>query len=197
MSAKIHCIALLGLLSACADNRFAADVTRFHIAPPGARGSVFLEPPGSAPPTLEYQNHAGAVASALRQAGFSIADSRAAADLFGTVSFEQASREAAAKRSPITIGIGGGTFGGNVGVGVGTSFGVGKKTDGEVNVNTLALQLKRKSDGTVMWEGRAVAEAAEGSRYGPLTAAVPALADALLRDFPGTSGQTVTYKTPK
>lgn len=197
MSYRVPALMLLALLAACTDNRFAADVTRFHIAPQAARGSVFLEPVEKTPPTLEYQNYAAAVASELREVGFSIAETRASAELVGMVSYEQTTRAEAAKNSPISIGIGGGTFGGNVGIGVGTTFGVGKSRNGEVRMNTLALQLKRASDGTVVWEGRASAEAADNSRYGPLASSIPMLADALLRDFPGTSGQTIRYKAQK
>lgn len=186
----------LALLAGCASNQFAADVTRFHMTAPESRGPVFIEPADAAVAgTLEYQNYAGAVAAALRKTGFEIADTRTAAAIFGTISYGQATREEAAKRSPFTIGIGGGSIGRNVGVGVGTTFGVGEKKGGEINVNTLALQLKR-ADGTVVWEGRAISEASSDSTYGPLSSAVPELANALLRDFPGTSGQTVRYKKP-
>jgi len=199
MSRIVLPLLTLAMLAACTTSeRFAADVTRFHMAPPGARGAVFLEPMQAATATsLEYQNYAGAVANELRDAGFTIADTRSAAEILGIISYAQATREAARKSSPVSIGIGGGTFGGDVGVGVGTSIGVGGKKGGEVNVNTLALQLKRVSDMTVVWEGRAVAEASSDSPYGPLSTAIPELADALLRDFPGTSGQTVTYKKSK
>jgi hypothetical protein len=189
-----NCLALvaLTLLAACASNRFAADVTRFHLAPSVARGSVFLVPMDpAAAGTLEFQSYASAVAAELGKVGFAVTDQRAAAELIGVVGAGQTTREGPPKSSPVSIGVGGGTFGRNVGIGVGTTFGVGKPKSSDIALNTLQLRLRRASDATVIWEGRAVAEAAMTSRYGPLASAVPALANALLRDFPGKSGQTV------
>lgn len=190
-------LAAFALLAACADTRFAADVTRFHMAPPSARGSVFIVPADKAVAgSLEFANYAGAVGRALSKTGFSIVPGASGAELLGTIHYEHIAREAALKQAPFTVGIGGGSFGRNVGIGVGTSFGVGKKQGDDINVNSLSLQLKRTSDSTVVWEGRAVAEARSGRPYSELTSAIPALADALLRDFPGQSGKTVTYKQP-
>ena len=184
------------LLAACTTNRFEADVTRFHMTQPGLRGSIYLEPlDKAAAGTLEFQNYASAVNTELAEHGFSLASSREGAEYIGVLAYGQTTREGVGGGSPITIGIGGGTFGKNVGVGLGTSFGIGEKKTKETAINMLALKIERTSDKSVLWEGRAVAEAGSTTRYGPLAAAVPALADALLRDFPGTSGQTVTYKS--
>lgn len=184
------------LLAACTTNRFEADVTRFHMTQPGLRGSIYLEPlDKAAAGTLEFQNYAAAVNTELAEHGFSLASSREGAEYIGVLAYGQTTREGVGGGSPITIGIGGGTFGKNVGVGLGTSYGIGEKKTKETAINMLALKIERTSDKSVLWEGRAVAEAGSTTRYGPLAAAVPALADALLRDFPGTSGQTVTYKS--
>ena len=196
MQKQALALTALALLAACTTNRFEADVTRFHMAQPGLRGSVYLEPlDKAAAGTLEFQNYASAVGAELTEHGFSVASAREGAEYVGVLAYGQTTREGVGGGSPITIGIGGGTFGKNVGVGLGTSFGIGEKKTKETAINMLALKIERASDKSVLWEGRAVAEAGSTTRYGPLAAAVPALADALLRDFPGTSGQTVTYKS--
>lgn len=196
MQKQALALTALALLAACTTNRFEADVTRFHMTQPGLRGSIYLEPlEKTAAGTLEFQNYASAVNAELAEHGFSLASGREGAEYIGVLAYGQTTREGVGGGSPVTIGIGGGTFGKNVGVGLGTSFGIGEKKTKETAINMLALKIERASDKSVLWEGRAVAEAGSTTRYGPLAAAMPALADALLRDFPGTSGQTVTYKS--
>ncbi len=191
---RFTAIALLGLLSACAENRFSADVTRFHAAPP-TRGAVFLIPAhDEVQSTLEYQNYAAAIATELREIGFEIAETRETATLIGKVDYGQTSREGLPGRSPVSVGIGGGTGGGGVGIGVGTSFGLGKKKTSEIVTNTLQLYLLNVADEKTVWEGRAAAETDGNSSKAALSAAIPVLADALLRDFPGPSGKTIRYK---
>jgi hypothetical protein len=50
----------------------------------------------------------------------------------------------------------------------------------------LEVRIKRRSDGSVVWEGRAISD--DG---GDRVAAVEKLSDALFRDFPGDSGRTI------
>lgn len=196
MKKQAFALMALALLAACTSNRFQADVTRFHMTPPTLRGSIYLEPlDRAAAGSLEFQDYASALGAELRETGFTVAPAREGAEFVGIVTYGQTTREGVGGGSPITIGIGGGTFGKNVGVGLGTSFGLGEKKSSQTAINMLALKISRASDNSVVWEGRAIAEAAGSSRYGPLSTAIPALADALLRDFPGTSGQTVTYKS--
>ncbi|MBZ6377980.1 MULTISPECIES: DUF4136 domain-containing protein [Pacificimonas] len=185
---------LCAALAACSTYDPGIDVTRFHLEQPVARGAVFLEPamPDQAG-TLEFRTYADIVAAELRETGFTIVDDRDDAELLGVVDVAQASREALAQRSPVSIGVGGGTGGGNVGVGVGTTFGLGGGKSGEIVETLLALRLTRMSDESVIWEGRATTEAESGADRASAVAALPALADALLRDYPGMSGETVTY----
>lgn len=190
--------AMLGLalvVSACAGTRSGVDVTRFHLNQPLAPGSVFLEPAAGAPgASLEFQTYAAAVGDRLRQLGYTVVPTLGQAELVASVTYGQMTRQGIDSGSPFRIGIGGGTFGDNVGVGLGTSIGVGSSKSRDVNVNMLAVQLKRRSDNSVIWEGRATSEAREGSRYGSLSDAVPMLATALFQNFPGPSGQTTRYK---
>ena len=51
----------------------------------------------------------------------------------------------------------------------------------------LEVSIKRRSDGSVIWEGRALSEAGASGR----TDAVQRLSEALFRDFPGESGRTI------
>jgi hypothetical protein len=188
--------ALLALLvSACATGGSGADVTRFHLNQPLAPGTVFVEAaPGGQGESLEFRSYAASVGQQLGRLGYSVVPTLSQAELVAVVSYGQMTRESLGSGSPVRVGIGGGSFGGDVGVGLGTSIGLGSSKPRDVNVNMLSVQLKRRSDNSVVWEGRAVSEAREGSRYADLASAVPMLADALFDKFPGPSGQTTRYK---
>jgi hypothetical protein len=67
------------------------------------------------------------------------------------------------------------------------SFGIGGKTR-EVMATELTVQLRRRSDNTTVWEGRAVTESVSGKPGSdPRDQAAQRLANALFRDFPGES----------
>ena len=184
----------LAVLAGCATTSDDVDVTRFHVAEPAASGRVLLQPldPQEAG-TLEFRTYAEIVAGALERNGFEVVNDRSQANLIGLFDYDRVTREALAERSPVSVGVGGGTFGGNVGVGLGTSFGLGGKK-GDIVTNLLELRLIRAADDQVVWEGRATSEARESEAEASPAAALPRLAAGLLRDYPGPSGETVTYK---
>ena len=191
-SSLILALGTAASLSACASGPSGTDVTRFHLSQPVQRGSVYLEPvDGTRAGTLQFRQVAGAVAAELGEIGFRTVSTREAASLIGMIDYDQNTREAIASRSPVSVGVGGGTFGRNVGVSLGTAFGLGGRPK-DVKVTMLELRLARP-DGQAVWEGRAITEAKEGTEAASPVAAIPQLADALLRDFPGESGATVTY----
>ena len=68
---------------------------------------------------------------------------------------------------------------------------VGQTTTGDRVATELRVGLKRRSDASFFWEGRARMEARTGSALADRGAAVDALAVALFRDFPGESGRTI------
>ncbi len=184
-------LAACALLAGCATYDSGVDVTRFHLEQPAARGTVFLEPAMLEDVgTLEFRTYASVVAAELRETGFDVTSDRMAAELLGTIDIAQASREALARRSPVTVGVGGGTGGRGGGIGIGTTFGLGGSGNDEVTETMLALRLLRLSDESVIWEGRAITESGDDTSVADV---LPDLADALLRDYPGESGQTVTY----
>lgn len=189
-------IAAAALLASCAGTASQrADVTRFHLGQPVARSSVFVTPANPADASsLEFRTYAGAVTEELRQAGFTPAPALAQAEIVAVLGARQTTREALSDGSGLSIGIGGGTFGRNVGLGGSLSIPVGKRKPNEIAVSMIELQMKRRSDNSVIWEGRAMTEARAGSQAAALGTVVPSLADALLRDFPGPSGQTVRVK---
>ena len=181
----------IGLAAAGAGARQTAEVTRFHLGEPIARSTVKLE---AADPrdtgSLEFASYADAVAHELTAQSFVVANDPASAYV-GVINVTVAAR-AGRPRGSFSIGIGGGSFGrgGGVGGGVAVPVAGGRPTD--IRATTLGLQLKRRSDGSIVWEGRATTEA-QGPAGDP-SRAVPLLARVLLTDFPGPRGQTIRVK---
>ena len=170
-------------------------VTRFHLGQPIARGQIAVEPLVPADRgSPEFQTYAGIVGAELAKLGFSEAPGLSASEQVAVISVERGSREGMARHSPVTIGLGGGSFGYGGGVGGGVSFPLGRARSGEVVATRLIVQIKRRSEGTVVWEGRAETAAPAGSPAAQPGDAVHRLAMALFQGFPGTSGRTVTVR---
>lgn len=175
------------------------DVTRYHLGQPMERTSVAVEPMSSAATVSpEYQLYADAVAMELSRLGYVSSNGAELSGYIAGVSFARTSRGSFREQPPVSIGLGGGSFGGGrrgggVGVGGGASFGIGGKTR-EVIASELWVQLRRRSDNTVVWEGRAVTEGISGKAGSDPRESATRLATALFKAFPGESGVTTTVK---
>jgi hypothetical protein len=174
------------------------EVTRYHLSQPMERTTVTVEPmTGSGAPSPEFQLYADAVRVELERLGYVRSTSDMASGYIAGVSFTRASRGTFRDRPPVTIGLGGGSFSGGrrggVGLGGGASFGIGGKTR-EVIASELWVQLRRRSDNSVIWEGRAMADDVSGTAGSDPRDSAARLAQALFRDFPGESGITTTVK---
>ncbi len=161
----------------------SVQVTRF--AAPGeiARGPAA---PAVAAASLEQSTYDAAVSRELAQAGFAAEGS---ARYTYTAEVTKDVRRDTARRSPVTIGIGGGTGGYGGGFGIGGSFGIGSSRARDTTYTTLFVQLRDRTSGNTVWEGRAEAEstAPGGER-------IERLAAALFKDFPGQTGRTISVK---
>jgi hypothetical protein len=169
------------------------DVTRFHLGMPIAGDSIAVEPlTGFAGSSPEDQVYIGAVSGELGRLGFTPGGGEAS-PYIATVSYKHESLGSVRTPPAVTIGIGGGSYSGGrrggVGVGGGVGVPVGGKTVRVVSTE-LVVQIKRRGDGTILWEGRAITE--EAGAQPQSTAA--RLAKALFKGFPGESGITITVK---
>jgi hypothetical protein len=188
-------------LSGCETAGGSVQVTRFHLAQPIAPGSFSVESlpmagPGSpmAPDGLELGAYSDIVASELTHYGFTRAPA-ASSELAVSASIDRASRPDYREGSSLSFGVGGASFGRHTGVGggVGTTVPLGSRERFIVGTRIM-VQIKRRSDGTVIWEGRAMTEARGQSPEASPQAAVTKLAHALFLGFPGESGRTITVK---
>ena len=177
---------LAAALAACAGGggkeRPAAggvDVARFHLGEPVARAQIAVEPfdkaDGNRP---EFPAYAAAVGRQLSLPGWTVVPTTPQSGQIALIDLEQGSREAVAALNAARVGRGVSTT-----VPDGASAGI--------TATLLEVGVRRRSDGTVFWEGRAVGEARPGSPEAARPAAVERLAEALFRDFPGESGRTI------
>lgn len=185
-----HFSALLPVLAlgACMTPTAPTEVTRFHLGQVNERGTVAVEPAPNTPAGMEFGTYARAVEQELGRIGFAPVDGVGQSLYVAVVDVRTGTRERQ-RGSPVSIGIGGGTGGWNSGVGGGVSFGLGGGS-GLVVGTQVSVQLKRRSDQTIVWEGRARGEAAERDS----AALAQRLAIALFRDFPGESGRTISVR---
>ena len=172
------------------------DVIRYHLGEPIPRGTIAVEPlSGGAPASLEFKTYAAAVQTELLKAGYTVQPQGAMPDYVATVGFTRTSREGPPRQSPVSIGLGGGGFsggrsGGGVGLGGGLSFPIGKSRPTELLVAELSVTIKRRTDLSPIWEGKA--QGVSDIKRADQQAA--RLARALFTGFPGQSGRTISVK---
>lgn len=186
-------LAALILVAACTTpSQRGTEVTRFHLGQTIPAQVINMEPANPEQEnSLEFRQYEIAIAQQLAGLGFTPA-ALEEAEMIAVINVERGTREEAARRSPFSIGIGGGTSRRRSGIGLGTSFGIGGSRGGEVIVTELSVALKRRSEGTIMWEGTATRITQPGAESP--TAIVETLAAALFQGFPGESGRTITVE---
>lgn len=178
-------------------------VVRYHLGEPIARGTVAVEPlAAGAPASIEFKSYAAAVESELLRVGYVSPAPGARADFVATVDFRRSTADGPPRRSPISIGLGGGGFsgggyrGGGVGLGGGLSFPVGGGRGQQVVVTELKVAIARRTGpqpGPV-WEGSARAVTDLRSPDATADGQGRKLAAALFTGFPGESGRTIDVK---
>jgi Domain of unknown function (DUF4136) len=192
MMTKTYYLTILLALSGCVVPTGPVEVTRFNRAAEGVTygsGTYFVAVAGdsAAGQGLAATPYLAAVAREMQRLGYAekIAGSDVTAEL--RVTSERFEPE---RRSPVSVGVGGqaGSYGSGVGVGVGINLGGGAKPQVET---TLAVRIVRRSDNLVIWEGKASQTAKAGSPAAQPGIAASKLAEAMFKDFPGVSGETI------
>ena len=189
-------------LAGCASQNPESRVTRFHLGQPIAPGELAVEPRD---PTLskdlEFQAYARIVQAEFGRLGFGAAPDLTRSELVAVTEVSRSYRPTGqSSGSSMSIGLGGSSGGGGwhggggVGLGGSISFPIGKQREKMDVLTRLSVQLKRRSDSTVIWEGRAESVARDGSPNAHPEAAVARLAQAMFQGFPGRSGEIITVK---
>jgi hypothetical protein len=171
-------------------------VTRFSLGQPISPAAVAITPrnPNDAG-GLAFSTTAGAVSAELARLGFTVAaPNDASSPLVAVVALDQTTRPGPPRGPAFSVGIGGASFGRHTGFGGGVDVPVTRGRESYIDSSLLSVQLKRRDDATVIWEGRASTFTDAGSLADAPAALSQKLATALFRDFPGASGQTIMVK---
>lgn len=169
------------------------EITRFHAPAPIGPGSVSIVPLTGDPADLAFRTDAAALAPAMQGAGFTVVSPGAPSDMVAVLDVRRSTFPTPPHGPSFSVGFGGASFGrhggigGDAGVGIGPHPGTGVGTE-------IMIQLKRRADGTNLWEGRGRTSAELGKPEGAEPAAVSRIATALFTGFPGESGRTIVVK---
>jgi predicted small secreted protein len=157
------------------------EVGRFHLGEPIAHAQIAVEPFDRADAASpDFAAASAAVARQLGRLGWTVVNTTGQSEQIALVALQSGSREAIAARSAARVGRG---------------FASGPATTAPGgNASLLEVAIRRRSDGTVFWEGRALSDARPGSSEPVGAAAAERLATALFRDFPGESGRIIRVK---
>lgn len=184
-------------LAGCATAVPPVEVTRFHVGNPARSGTVAVEEmPANPDAGLEFRTYAAAVEQELQRAGFSAVPDGTRSEYVASVGFRRSFRPAGYGNDgrPVSVGVGGGVgSGGYSGLGVGIGINLSGRPK-DVVTTELQVQIRRRSDSTTIWEGRAFTQAREGTPAAQPGIAAQKLASALIGGYPGESGRTITVK---
>ena len=191
-NARLMPLLALSLLTACVVPTGPVEVTRFNRAAEGVpygTGSfaVVLAGESASDGSLAGSPYLTAVAREMQRVGYR--DNISNSDVIVEVRFG-ATTIRPDRRSPVSVGVGGSTGGYGSGLGVGLGFNLGGGSATQLQT-TLAVRIVRRSDQVVIWEGTAVQSAKAGSPAAQPGIAASKLAEALFKDFPGVSGETI------
>lgn len=176
-----------------------AQVVRYHLDQPIARGTVAVQPmTPEAGTSLSFAPYAAAVQAQLVALGYTAAPAGVQPDYIALADVHQDMQVGPPRRSPISIGIGGSSFsggrGGGVGLGGGVGFPIGGGHGRAMQMTELSVTIKRRADQTAVWEGHARGVVDVRAPDAVPDAQAGRLASALFGGFPGESGRTVDVR---
>jgi hypothetical protein len=187
-------------LSGCVVPTGPVEVTRFNRVDEGmlyGKGSFAVAVVGDAAPSatpLSSSPYTASVAREMQRLGY--IENTTDSDVTAEISISTANAGTARGRSPVSVGVGGSTGGYRSGVGLGVGLDITSllnKPKARL-LTELSVRIKRRSDNLVIWEGRAQQEANVGSPAAQPGIAASKLAEALFKEFPGKSGETITVR---
>lgn len=170
-------LALATALSGCSTLRgggaavAGSEVTRFHLGQPIARSSIAVEAFDAADANSpEFQRYSAAVAQELARLGWTVVNTPGQSEQVALIDVTQGSA------SRMRVGV------------------AGAVRPTQATATNLEVRIKRRSDGTVFWEGRGSDELRGQASPEQRVGAVQRLASAMFRDFPGESGRTISAR---
>lgn len=141
---------------------------------------------------MEFRSYATAVERQLALLGYSMAPGGSSRQI-ALLKLERQSYTAGRAKGPVSVGVGGSTGSWGSGVGVGVGLDLSGPPPEQVET-TMAVAIKERGNDKALWEGRASFTVRAGSPLASTELGAPKLAEALFKDFPGTSGETILVR---
>jgi len=186
--------AMMGLLalSGCVTPVGPVEVTRFHLPDTSVlgKGTIAVEPAsGQDGESMEFRSYAAAVERQLATAGYSIVPGGNSGQV-AQLKLDRQTWRPERRRGPVSVGVGGaaGSWGSGAGIGLGIDLSGPPPQQVET---TMSVIIKDRTAGTRLWEGRASFTVRASSPLATTQLGAPKLAEALFKDFPGQSGETI------
>ncbi len=187
--------ALTAALAGCVAPVGPIEVTRFHapdIAALGHGTIAIVAAPGSDENSLEIRSYEAAVARQLTVLGYTEAPA-ATAQTLATVHLDRRVVQPQRARGPVSVGIGGSTGSYGSGVGLGVGIDLSGKPPEQIQTE-LTVSIRDRANGTALWEGRANFAVRASSPLADTQLGAARLAEALFKNFPGRSGETIEVR---
>lgn len=192
---NLAAIALGLALTGCVAPIGPVEVTRFHAPEVAtqAKGPIAVEPAsGMDGNSLEWRAYQAAVQRQLGLLGYAEGPAGSSAQV-AELRISRSTLDPVRSQSPVSVGIGGST--GSYGSGLGLGIGINLSPKPAQQVQTLlAVTIRDRATKAALWEGRATFTVRATSPLADTALAAPKLAEALFRDFPGQSGETIEVK---
>ncbi|MBH0113891.1 DUF4136 domain-containing protein [Novosphingobium sp. YJ-S2-02] len=183
-------------LSACVAPVGPVEVTRFHVGAtqPLTRGTIRVEPAEGQPDSIELGTFSAAVAQELAKAGYrEPLPGQTGASQIALVRLDRSTYRPTRNGSPVSVGVGGST--GSYGSGLGVGLGIDLSGPPPEQVQTrLAVTIIDAQTRKHVWEGRAAFAVRADSPLAQTSLGAAKMAEALFKDFPGESGETILVK---
>ena len=185
-----------GPLAGCVAPVGPVEVTRFHLpdTTPLGKGPIAVVPgPGMAADSIEYRSWAAAVARELARVGYVEQMAGGSSPQVAEVRITRETWRRDRRGSPVSVGVGGST--GSWGSGVGLGVGIDLSGPPPEQVTTeLAVTIRQTATRQALWEGRANFTVAATSPMAQTQLGAAKLSQALFKDFPGRSGETIEVR---
>lgn len=186
----------VGGLSGCVAPVGPVEVTRFHLPDTSqlGKGPIAVVPgPGMAADSIEYRSWAAAVARELARVGYVEQMVGGSSPQVAEVRVTRETWRRDRRGSPVSVGVGGST--GSWGSGVGLGVGIDLSGPPPEQVTTeLAVTIRETASRQALWEGRASFTVATTSPMAQTQLGAARLSEALFKDFPGRSGETIEVR---
>ncbi|MDG2003788.1 MAG: DUF4136 domain-containing protein [Novosphingobium sp.] len=187
----------LAAISGCVAPVGPVEVTRFHLPDTTQLGNTMIavEPgDGMDGASLEFRTYSAAIARELARVGYSESSpGTAAGGQIALLSFDRATYQPGRRNSPVSVGVGGSTGSYRSGVGLGIGFDLSGPPPEQVETR-LSVMIRDRESGKTLWEGRASFAVKANSPLADTQLGAAKMAEALFRDFPGNSGETIQVK---